>query len=155
MEKLESICCICGHSLHEHFEEERWFRCHAIGRDYYQCECRIIKDLETPLEEYNYLKRKFESIKGLSSETPEDIFKNLFCNKAEECLYFIQNHLDRNPKILHNKLRIKNSRIPVSLILELEENNLAISQVLEEYPSLSEEIVKKIYEFKDYLKKLV
>ena len=155
MEKLENICCICGHTLHEHFEEEKWFRCHAIGTDCYQCECRIIKDLETPLEDYDYIKRKFNHIKELTLKAPENLIKNFFVNKEEECLYFVQNYLDKNPEILHNKLRIKNTRIPVSLILELEENNLSISEVLEEYPSLSEEIVKKVYEFKDYLKKLI
>jgi len=56
---------------------------------------------------------------------------------------------------LHSKLRIKNTRIPVDLAIDLVESDLSISKVLEEYPSLSKEIVEKVLEFKDLLKEYV
>lgn len=56
---------------------------------------------------------------------------------------------------MHSKLRIKNTRIPVDLAIDLVESDLSISKVLEEYPSLSKEIVEKVLEFKDLLKEYV
>ena len=37
------ICCVCGHSLNSHIDEGDFYRCHSLGSDTYQCECRLIK----------------------------------------------------------------------------------------------------------------
>jgi len=42
-ETEEDICCVCGHSLSTHIDEKEWWRCHSLGADAYQCECRLVK----------------------------------------------------------------------------------------------------------------
>jgi uncharacterized protein (DUF433 family) len=59
-------------------------------------------------------------------------------------------HID--PEIYHGKPCIRGTRIPVSLILEMLEYGSSISEILEEYPSLTEEDVKACL---TYAKKLV
>ena len=50
--ETEKRCVICGHLLSSHVDEGKWFRCHSVSCDGYQCECRILKEVlqEEPLE---------------------------------------------------------------------------------------------------------
>ena len=65
----ESICCVCGHPLSYHFDEGKWWRCHGLGQDAYQCECRLFKDeewgIEPKLEDYDLDKRVQKQIEDL------------------------------------------------------------------------------------------
>jgi len=45
MKEEEYHCCVCGHKLSSHIDEGKYWRCHAIGPDGYQCECRLLKDV--------------------------------------------------------------------------------------------------------------
>lgn len=49
MNDNHGICCVCGHRLDRHIDEGEWWRCHSLGPDSYQCECRLLKHLD---EEY-------------------------------------------------------------------------------------------------------
>ena len=48
----KNTCCCCGHSLENHVDEGRQWRCHCLGPDFYQCECRLRKH-EDGLVEYD------------------------------------------------------------------------------------------------------
>lgn len=43
LEKFSGICCVCGHLLGSHIDEDSSWRCHSIGRDGLQCECALQK----------------------------------------------------------------------------------------------------------------
>ena len=55
-EELTDICVVCHHPLANHIDEERWWRCHSLGSDLYQCECRLQKFNEE-IEQYSLKKR--------------------------------------------------------------------------------------------------
>jgi len=41
----EPVCCVCGHKLSSHVDEEDGWRCHSVATfDLYQCECWLRKD---------------------------------------------------------------------------------------------------------------
>lgn len=52
-----------------------------------------------------------------------------------------------NPKVCHGKPCIKGTRIMVSVILGLIEEGLNFTQIIEEYPELSEENIKAAIEY--------
>lgn len=54
--------------------------------------------------------------------------------------------IEYNPQILGGKPIVKGTRIPVNLIFELFGLNYSIDEILEEYPTLSREILLKILE---------
>ncbi len=153
--ELVQICCICGHRLDEHIEEEKWWRCHSLSLDYYQCECRLLKALCKSKEEYNYIKRKFECIDELNIELDSELFPTLFLNKNEEFYYFYLHYLEQTPKVLSGKLRIAGTRISIKLILEMVAAGIDLDTILEEYPHLERAIVKKVIEFRDKLEELI
>ncbi|NVM30148.1 MAG: DUF433 domain-containing protein [Candidatus Helarchaeota archaeon] len=63
--------------------------------------------------------------------------------------------IEVNPEILGGKPVIKGTRIPVNLIFELISLNYSIDQIIEEYPTLSREIILNILEIgKDIQKNL-
>jgi len=41
MTEDDGICCVCHHPLANHIDEGKWWRCHSLGADFYQCECRL------------------------------------------------------------------------------------------------------------------
>jgi len=58
--KQGGTCCVCGHPLSLHVDEGEYWRCHALGGDGPQCECRLLKNPglgEVPLEFYEYERR--------------------------------------------------------------------------------------------------
>lgn len=71
-EPPREICCVCGHPLEAHVEETRevwfgpaiksWHRCHCMGPDGFQCECRLINwaDSANGKSEYDVDKRVAE-----------------------------------------------------------------------------------------------
>jgi len=67
----EKQCCICGHMLRKHVDEGDGWRCHSIGRDGFQCECFLRKDMAEGNIEYYDLDRRIDEFK----KTVED-FKN-------------------------------------------------------------------------------
>ena len=52
-----------------------------------------------------------------------------------------------NPKVCHGKPCIKGTRIMISVILGLVEEGLNFTQIIEEYPELSEEDIKASIEY--------
>jgi uncharacterized protein (DUF433 family) len=52
--------------------------------------------------------------------------------------------IESNPGILGGKPVIKGTRIPVRFIFDLIGQNFTIEEILDEYPSLTREIVQKI-----------
>ncbi|MBA4311528.1 MAG: antitoxin [Chlorobiaceae bacterium] len=52
-----------------------------------------------------------------------------------------------NPKICHGKPCIKGTRIMISVILGLVEEGLNFTQIIEEYPELSEADIKAAIEY--------
>jgi uncharacterized protein (DUF433 family) len=52
--------------------------------------------------------------------------------------------IECNPQILGGKPVIKGTRIPVDLIFELVGANVSIEEILDEYPSLTREVVEKV-----------
>jgi uncharacterized protein (DUF433 family) len=52
-----------------------------------------------------------------------------------------------NPKVCHGKPCIKGTRIMVSIILGLIEEGLNFTQIIEEYPELSEKDIKAAIEY--------
>lgn len=55
----DKVCIVCWHELDRHIEEDRWWRCHSLGPDMSQCECRCLKEIgeEQGLEWYNMAER--------------------------------------------------------------------------------------------------
>ena len=54
----EGICCICGHKLSAHVDEDEYWRCHLLAQDVYQCECRLVKETDIDkLEDFDLKKR--------------------------------------------------------------------------------------------------
>lgn len=70
-----AVCCVCGHDLCMHIPEsmemgpylQGWWRCHCLGGDGYQCECRLLHwadhHEESKLSDYDLDKRAEELIK--------------------------------------------------------------------------------------------
>ena len=52
--------------------------------------------------------------------------------------------VESNPEILGGKPIIKGTRIPVALVFELISLNYSVDQILDEYPTLSREIILEI-----------
>ena len=65
----DEICCVCGHNLKNHIDEESVWRCHSLGQDFYQCECALRKDRAMRARAYYDLKRR---IKKQVEETGRD-----------------------------------------------------------------------------------
>lgn len=63
-------CCICRHAIVNHVKEtikgRQFYRCHSLGPDYFQCECR----LDNP---YKYV-IEFRTTVLLSYDFPEQMF---------------------------------------------------------------------------------
>ena len=54
--------------------------------------------------------------------------------------------IETNPGILGGKPVVKGTRIPVDLIFELLGANIPLDEILEDYPSLTKEIIIKLIE---------
>jgi len=65
----EGVCSVCFHLLVAHVDEKDWWRCHCLGGDGYQCECRLVKDeIADNREFYDYKKRMLEFLKELKKD---------------------------------------------------------------------------------------
>ena len=53
-----------------------------------------------------------------------------------------QKRISINPEICHGKPCIKGTRIPIYLIIEMLEYSLTFSEILEEYPQITEQDIK-------------
>lgn len=62
-------CCVCLHELDIHIEESKWWRCHALGPDFTQCECRCLKEIgeEEGLDWYDIDKRMADMLKDMKA----------------------------------------------------------------------------------------
>lgn len=58
----KGICCVCGHKLSSHIDEDNGWRCHSLGPDAYQCECFLRKD-RAGKEGINYYDLKIRTAK--------------------------------------------------------------------------------------------
>jgi len=55
------FCCVCGHNLNSHVSEKTVWRCHALGKDCFQCECALRKDrAENKINYYDLKEREKE-----------------------------------------------------------------------------------------------
>ena len=61
--------------------------------------------------------------------------------------------IECNPEILGGKPIIKGTRIPVDLIYELIGADVSIEEILDDYPSLTREIIEKVIEIGRQAKK--
>ncbi|MDD1778357.1 MAG: DUF433 domain-containing protein [Candidatus Helarchaeota archaeon] len=52
--------------------------------------------------------------------------------------------IESNPEILGGKPVIKGTRIPVDLIFELISLNYSLDQIIEQYPTLSKDVILRI-----------
>ncbi|SHF30770.1 Uncharacterized conserved protein, DUF433 family [Fodinibius roseus] len=53
-----------------------------------------------------------------------------------------QNHIESTPDVLKGKPRIKNTRIPVSLILGYLASEYDFEEIIEEFPDLTKDDIK-------------
>ncbi len=53
----KGVCCLCQHSLQDHIDETLGWRCHALGTDFYQCECFLRKKRYKNIQGYDLRKR--------------------------------------------------------------------------------------------------
>ena len=76
MSERKGVCCVCGHRLSDHVDEDVVWRCHALSPlDGYQCECVLRKDRaeDEGISYYNLEKRglgneDWTRLKGLLGE---------------------------------------------------------------------------------------
>jgi uncharacterized protein (DUF433 family) len=61
--------------------------------------------------------------------------------------------IDSNPEIFGGKPIVKGTRIPVELVFELFALEMSFDEIIEDYPSLTEEILKKMLEIAKISKK--
>ena len=61
--------------------------------------------------------------------------------------------IECNPEILGGKPVIKGTRIPIDLIFELIGAEVPIEEILDDYPSLSREIIERLIEIGKQVKK--
>ena len=61
--------------------------------------------------------------------------------------------IECNPEILGGKPIIKGTRIPVDLIYELIGADVSIEEILDDYPSITREIIEKVIEIGKQAKK--
>ena len=61
------------------------------------------------------------------------------------------NRIERNPKILGGKPVIKNTRIPIYIILQMIKDGATFEKIIEEYPKLTEEDIRAALEYSIYL----
>ncbi len=62
-------------------------------------------------------------------------------------------YIESNPEILGGKPVIKGTRIPLDLIYELVGAKVPITEILEDYPGLTKEILEKLIRFGQFLQK--
>lgn len=62
MNDHDSVCCVCGHELALHIDEDDGWRCHSLASDGYQCECWLRKDRYGDILEYSLGRRTRERI---------------------------------------------------------------------------------------------
>ena len=53
-----------------------------------------------------------------------------------------QDHITVDPKVCHGVARIRGTRVPVSVVLDNLAAGLTVGEILQSYPSLSEEAVQ-------------
>ena len=59
--------------------------------------------------------------------------------------------IEINPRILGGKPIIKDTRIPVYIILEMLRDGLTFKEIIDEYPRLKEEDIKAVLDYSLYL----
>ncbi len=62
-------------------------------------------------------------------------------------------YIESNPEILGGKPVIKCPHIPLDLIYELVGAKVPITEILEDYPGLTKEILEKLIRFGQFLQK--
>ncbi|MBC8503667.1 MAG: hypothetical protein H8D34_02350 [Chloroflexi bacterium] len=75
MSDHDTICCVCGHELDMHINEEGGWRCHSLAGDGYQCECWLRKRRNKSIQDYSLGKRTREHIAELKEilDKPADL----------------------------------------------------------------------------------
>ncbi|MEX2681327.1 MAG: DUF433 domain-containing protein [Candidatus Sigynarchaeota archaeon] len=69
---------------------------------------------------------------------------------VSQMLDFLQ-RIEMNPKILGGKPVIKNTRIPVYIILQMLRDGSIFADIIKEYPKLSTEDIKATLDYSLYL----
>jgi uncharacterized protein (DUF433 family) len=59
--------------------------------------------------------------------------------------------IEINPKILGGKPIIKNTRIPIYIILQMLKDGATFKKIIEEYPQLTEEDIRAALEYSIYI----
>lgn len=63
----------------------------------------------------------------------------------------IINSIEVNPKILGGKPVIRNTRIPIYIILQMLKDGASFEQIIKEYPKLTEEDIRATLEYSIHL----
>jgi uncharacterized protein (DUF433 family) len=66
-------------------------------------------------------------------------------------MYDYLNRIQINPKILGGKPVIKNTRIPIYIILQMLRDESTFDDILKEYPRLTEDDIKAVLDYSLYL----
>ncbi|MBD3190058.1 MAG: DUF433 domain-containing protein [Candidatus Heimdallarchaeota archaeon] len=61
------------------------------------------------------------------------------------------NRIEINPKILGGKPVIKNTRIPIYVILQMIADGATFKEIIQEYPKLTEEDIRAAVEYSIYI----
>lgn len=63
-------CVVCGHPLSHHVWEgdSQWWRCHSLGCDMFQCECRLAAISGRTRDSYDAKKRILEHLAEMVEE---------------------------------------------------------------------------------------
>jgi uncharacterized protein (DUF433 family) len=61
------------------------------------------------------------------------------------------NRIEINPKIQDGKPVIKNTRIPIYIILQMMADGATFKQIIKEYPKLTEEDIRAALEYSIYI----
>lgn len=61
------------------------------------------------------------------------------------------NRIEINPKILGGKPVIKNTRIPLYIILQMIADGATFKEIIQEYPKLTEEDIRAAVEYSIYI----
>ncbi|MBN1330391.1 MAG: DUF433 domain-containing protein [Candidatus Heimdallarchaeota archaeon] len=61
------------------------------------------------------------------------------------------NRIEINPKILGGKPVIKNTRIPIYVILQMLRDGATFKKIIKEYPKLTEEDIQAAVEYSIYI----
>jgi len=69
IDKGKNVCCVCGHDLGYHIDDNDYWRCHSLGADGWQCECILRKNrAENNISYYDLSRRAMKQMEELKND---------------------------------------------------------------------------------------